>query len=320
MSESAAVSDSPTDFPRIRRECLHTLQMNLGYLCNIACTHCHVEAGPKRTELMDWATMQTALEFIQAQGISNLDVTGGSPEMNPHFRNFMRAAKDMGVHLMDRCNPTIIEEPGYDWVAPFLAELGVEVVASLPCYTSDNVDIQRGKGVFEASIAALRRLNALGYGQPGSGLVLNLVYNPVSPVLPPAQEDLQADYEHFLHEQFGIVFNELFTIANMPIKRYGHMLLREGRFGEYMALLKDAHRPANVGGVMCRGLVSVDWRGYVYDCDFNQMLEMPMAGENSVHLADLMHRDFSDQAIAVGDHCYGCTAGQGSSCGGALGG
>jgi len=318
MRDIADGSDQPTDFPRIRRDRLHTLQMNLGYLCNIACTHCHVEAGPKRTELMDWETMRTALDFIEAQGISHVDVTGGSPEMNPHFRDFMRAAKSMGVHLMDRCNPTIIEEPGYDWVAPFLAEQGVEVIASLPCYTSDNVDAQRGKGVFEASIAALQKLNALGYGQPGSGLTLNLVYNPVSPVLPPPQEGLQADYEHFLGEQFGIAFNQLFTIANMPIKRYGHMLLREGQFGDYMQLLKSAHRPDNVAGVMCRGLVSVDWRGFVYDCDFNQMLEMPMAAEPDVHLADLMQRDFAGQPISVGDHCHGCTAGQGSSCGGAL--
>ncbi|MDA3920249.1 MAG: arsenosugar biosynthesis radical SAM protein ArsS [Salinisphaera sp.] len=318
MLDIADVSDQLTDFPYLQRDRLHTLQMNLGYLCNIACTHCHVDAGPKRTELMDWSTMATALDFIVAQNIVNLDVTGGSPEMNPYFREFMIEAKKTGVHLMDRCNPTIIEEPGYEWVAPFLAEHGVEVVASLPCYTSDNVDIQRGKGVFDASIAALRKLNALGYGQPGSGLELNLVYNPVAPVLPPSQKTLQADYERFLGERFGIVFNQLFTIANMPIKRYGHMLLRDGGFGEYMELLKSAYSAQNLPGVMCRGLVSVDWRGYVYDCDFNQMLEMPMAGEGAMHLRDLMSRDFERQPIAIGDHCYGCTAGQGSSCGGAL--
>ncbi|GAB3680717.1 arsenosugar biosynthesis radical SAM (seleno)protein ArsS [Salinisphaera aquimarina] len=309
---------SNTDFPCIRRDALHTLQMNLGYLCNIACTHCHVEAGPKRTELMDRQTMDEALAFIQAQNIRCLDVTGGSPEMNPHFRDFMRDARALGVHLMDRCNPTIIEEPGYEWVPGFLAENEVEVIASLPCYTADNVDTQRGKGVFDASISALQKLNALGYGQPGSGLELNLVYNPVSPVLPPPQESLEADYSLFLKEKFGIVFNNLFTIANMPIKRYAHMLLRENRMGEYMALLRGAHRDENVAGVMCRGLVSVDWQGYVYDCDFNQMLDMPLGDGGTVHIRDIMHRDFAGGAIAVGDHCYGCTAGQGSSCGGAL--
>ncbi len=309
---------STTDFPPIRRAPLHTLQMNLGYLCNLACTHCHVEAGPKRTELMDGATMDTALEFMRVQGIRSLDVTGGSPEMNPHFRYLMQAAKAQGVHLMDRCNPTIIEEPGYEWVPGFLADNQVEVVASLPCYTSDNVDTQRGKGVFDASIAALKKLNAVGYGVKGSGLTLNLVYNPVSPVLPPPQDKLQADYTYFLYEQFGIVFDEVFTIANMPIKRYGHMLLREGRFGEYMALLHGAHRDDNLSSVMCRSLISVDYEGHVYDCDFNQMLDMPLGGDSPVHLRDLIDVDLTGRAIAIGDHCYGCTAGQGSSCGGAL--
>ncbi len=316
--QPALKPSTETDFPAIRRDALHTLQMNLGYLCNIACTHCHVEAGPKRTELMDRQTMDVALEFMQVQSIRNLDVTGGSPEMNPYFCEFMRQAAALDVHLMDRCNPTIIEEPGYEWVPGFLAELGVEVIASLPCYTADNVDAQRGKGVFDASISALQKLNALGYGQPNSGLELNLVYNPVSPSLPPPQEGLEADYTRFLYDTFGIVFNKLFTIANMPIKRYAHMLLREKRMGEYMALLRGAHKHENIASVMCRGLVSVDWQGYVYDCDFNQMLEMPLGGRDAVHLRELMHLDFSQRPIAVADHCYGCTAGQGSSCGGAL--
>lgn len=316
--QAVAPPPAPTDFPRIRRDTLHTLQMNLGYLCNLACTHCHVEAGPKRTEMMDRETMDVALEFIQAQGVRNLDVTGGSPEMHPRFREFMREAKSLGVHLMDRCNPTIIEEPGYDWVPGFLAENQVEVIASLPCYTADNVDAQRGKGVFDASVAALLKLNALGYGQPGSGLTLNLVYNPVSPTLPPPQDTLEDDYKRFLADKFGIVFDHLFTIANMPIKRYAHMLLREKRMGEYMTLLRSAHRAENVEGVMCRGLVSVDYQGYVYDCDFNQMLDMPLGGESAVYLRDLIDIDFERRSIAVGDHCYGCTAGQGSSCGGAL--
>lgn len=309
-----------TDFPRIRRARLETLQMNLGYLCNLACTHCHVAAGPRRTELMDRTTMDVALEFIERHGIANLDVTGGSPEMNPDFRYLMREAGARGAHLMDRCNPTIIEEPGYEWVPEFLAEHRVEVIASLPCYTSDNVDRQRGKGVFDASIQALRKLNDLGYGRPGTGLLLNLVYNPVAPVLPPPQEKLQADYRHFLHERFGIVFNELFTIANMPIKRYGSMLLSKGQFGEYMDLLHGAHRPENAARVMCRNLISVDYRGYVYDCDFNQMLGLPLGAtaRAHTHLRDLLDAELEGRPITVADHCYGCTAGQGSSCGGAL--
>ncbi|MEQ8797854.1 MAG: arsenosugar biosynthesis radical SAM protein ArsS [Salinisphaeraceae bacterium] len=309
-----------TDFPPLRRARLETLQMNLGYLCNLACTHCHVAAGPRRTELMDRETMDVALDFIQRQSIANLDVTGGSPEMNPHFEYLMREAAALGTHLMDRCNPTIIEEPGYEWVPDLLAELQVEVVASLPCYTSDNVDKQRGKGVFDASIKALRKLNDRGYGHPGSGLTLNLVYNPAGPTLPPPQEQLQADYEQFLADEFGIVFNDLFTLANMPIKRFGSILLSKGQFGDYMALLQESHRPENARNVMCRSLVSVDYLGYVYDCDFNQMLDMPLGASNRprTHLRDLLETDFEGQPIAVADHCYGCTAGQGSSCGGAL--
>lgn len=308
-----------TDFPRLRRARLETLQMNLGYLCNLSCVHCHVAAGPNRTELMDRATIDCALDFIEARGVATLDVTGGSPEMNPHFRDLVTAARKLGTHVMDRCNPTIIEEPGYDWVPAFLAEQQVEVVASLPCYTSDNVDAQRGKGVFDASIRALKKLNALGYGQPGSGLELNLVYNPVGASLPPPQSQLKADYQRFLGEKFDITFNDLYTIANMPIKRFGSMLLSKGQFGDYMDLLHRAHRAENAKAVMCRSLISVDYRGYVYDCDFNQMLELPLgARAGRSHLRDLMDADLSGQAIAVGDHCYGCTAGQGSSCGGAL--
>lgn len=309
-----------TDFPALRRTRLETLQMNLGYLCNLACTHCHVAAGPRRTELMDRETMDVALAFIRRQSIGTLDVTGGSPEMNPHFEYLMREASALGTHLMDRCNPTIIEEPGYEWVPDLLAELQVEVVASLPCYTSDNVDQQRGKGVFEASIKALRKLNERGYGYPGSGLQLNLVYNPAGPTLPPPQEQLQADYKQFLGDEFGIVFNQLFTLANMPIKRFGSILLSRGQFSDYMALLHESHRAENARNVMCRSLVSVDYRGYVYDCDFNQMLDMPLGATNRprTHLRDLLDTGFDGKPIAVADHCYGCTAGQGSSCGGAL--
>lgn len=309
-----------TDFPPIRRKALETLQVNLGYLCNLSCLHCHVGAGPKRTELMDRANVELVLEFIAAQDIKTLDVTGGSPEMNPHFRYLMSAAAEMGVHLMDRCNPTIIEESGYEWVPEFLAEHRVEVIASLPCYTGDNVDAQRGNGVFQASVAALRKLNDLGYGQPDSGLLLNLVYNPLGPSLPPPQEALELDYKQHLGNEFGIVFNQLFTLANMPIQRFGSVLISKGQFDGYMALLKNAYQRDNLEGVMCRSLVSVDWQGYVHDCDFNQMLGMPLGAlpRPHTHLRDLLNEDLAGKPIAVADHCYGCTAGQGSSCGGAL--
>ena len=311
-----------TDFPSIRRKRLETLQVNLGYLCNLACVHCHVAAGPNRKELMDRDNIDLVLAFLRRQGIRTLDLTGGSPEMNPHFRELVIAARELGVHVMDRCNPTIIEEPGYSWVAPFLAEQRVEVVASLPCYSPQNVDLQRGKGVFESSIDALRKLNELGYGQPGSGLELNLVYNPVGPSLPPPQQALEQDYKQHLRDEHGIVFNQLFTLANMPIQRFGSMLISKGQFSEYMNLLKSSHNDTNLANVMCRNLISVDWRGYVYDCDFNQMLDMPMPlrGNPRPHLENLLDQELENNPIAIADHCYGCTAGQGSSCGGALGG
>jgi radical SAM/Cys-rich protein len=311
-----------TEFPAIRRRRVTTLQMNLGYLCNLACLHCHVAAGPNRKELMSRETMDVALDFMEDQGVSTLDLTGGSPEMNPHFRDLVRESRALGAHVMDRCNPTILDEPGYEWVAPFLAEHRVEVVASLPCYRSDNVDTQRGNGVFARSIRALQQLNALGYGEPGSGLVLNLVYNPVDAVLPPPQEALEADYRQHLGDSYGIRFNGLFALANMPIKRFGSMLVSKGRFDGYMDLLKRAHRDGNLENVMCRDLISVDWQGFVYDCDFNQMLGLPLGAGHKpkTHLRELLERDLESEPIAVADHCFGCTAGQGSSCGGALGG
>lgn len=311
-----------SDFPAIRRKALDTLQVNLGYRCNLSCIHCHVAAGPKRTEMMDRTTVDTVLEFLRAgQGrVKTLDVTGGSPEMNPHFRDLVKQAHVLDVRVMDRCNPTIIEEPGYEWVAEFLAGQCVEVVASLPCYTMENVDQQRGKGVFASSIRALQRLNELGYGDAGSGLELNLVYNPLGPTLPPAQDQLEREYKQRLGDAYGIRFNHLYTLANMPIQRFGSLLISKGRFDEYMQLLKDAYRPENLDNVMCRNLVSVDWRGYVHDCDFNQMLGLPFGGNPRprTHLKDLIGRDLAGLPIAVADHCYGCTAGQGSSCGGAL--
>ena len=311
-----------TDFPRIRRERLDTLQLNLGYLCNIACVHCHVAAGPTRKELMDRATMELALEVARRHGVGTLDLTGGSPEMNPEFRWLVAAARGSGLRVMDRLNPTIMREPGYEWVGPFLAEHRVEVIASLPCYSKENVDAQRGNGVFEASISALQELNTLGYGRPGTGLELNLVYNPLGPSLPPPQQALEADYKRLLGEEFGIDFNALFTITNMPIKRFGAILLSKGQYDGYMGLLKNAHRADNLKAVMCRNLISVDYQGFLYDCDFNQMLALPLGtdghGDGRPHLRDLLDIDAPPRRIAVGEHCYGCTAGQGSSCGGAL--
>ncbi|MFN2335141.1 MAG: arsenosugar biosynthesis radical SAM (seleno)protein ArsS [Wenzhouxiangellaceae bacterium] len=310
-----------TDFPSIRRKRIETLQLNLGYLCNLSCVHCHVAAGPKRTELMDRATMQQALDVAERFGSETLDVTGGSPEMNPHFRWLVEQATARGLQVLDRLNPTIMEESGYEWVGNFLAQHRVETIASLPCYSKENVDSQRGNGVFEASISALKTLNRLGYGQPDSGLVLNLVYNPLGPVLPPSQHALEADYKRFLSDEFGLVFNRLFTITNMPIKRFGSMLVSKGQFDEYLALLKNAYQPGNLTAVMCRHLISVDYRGFVYDCDFNQMLGLPVGGgKRRVRLADLLGDSRMPESIGIGEHCYGCTAGQGSSCGGALGG
>ena len=309
-----------TDFPAIRRGRLTTLQVNLGYRCNQSCLHCHVNAGPNRKEMMSAKSIDTVAEFLEAGNIETLDLTGGAPELNPHFRDLVTRARALGVHVMDRCNLTILGEPGQDDLAAFLAENQVEIIASLPCYLEDNVDGQRGKGVYQGSIEGLEKLNALGYGQAGSGLALNLVYNPTGPFLPPPQAQLEADYKRELDARFGIVFNQLFTLTNLPIQRFGSTLVSKGQFEDYMQLLRDAYRAENLDAVMCRSLLSVDWQGYVYDCDFNQMLGLPLAveGKPRPHLADLIGRDLHGNPIAIADHCYGCTAGQGSSCGGAL--
>ncbi len=308
-----------TEFPAIARDRLDTLQLNLGYLCNLSCIHCHVGAGPNRKELMDRATMEQALDVCSRFGVNSLDLTGGSPEMNPAFRWLVREARAQDIHVMDRLNPTIMEEPGYEWVGEFLAEHRVEAIASLPCYSKDNVDAQRGNGVFKASISALQTLNELGYGDPATGLELNLVYNPLGPSLPPDQQILEADYKRLLNEEFGIRFNQLFTITNMPIKRFGAILTAKNQFNDYMELLKNAYQRENLKGVMCRSLISVDYQGYLYDCDFNQMLALPLGGEKArTHLSELLEAGELPRRIGVADHCYGCTAGQGSSCGGAL--
>ncbi|MEX0960453.1 MAG: arsenosugar biosynthesis radical SAM (seleno)protein ArsS [Burkholderiales bacterium] len=308
------------EFPAIRRRSVETLQVNLGYKCNQTCVHCHVNAGPTRTEMMDRATIDTVLAFLRASDVSALDLTGGAPELNPHFRDLVAEACKLDVKVMDRCNLTILEEPGQQDLAAFLAQHKVEVVASLPCYMEDNVNQQRGNGVFQKSIRALRTLNGLGYGSPDSGLVLNLVYNPQGPSLPPPQAQLEADYRAHLGEEYGVTFNRLYTLANMPIQRFGSMLISKGQFNAYMNLLREAHQDGNLETVMCRSMLSVDWQGYLYDCDFNQMLGLPLAveGRRRVSLADMIGRDLNGNPIVVRDHCFGCTAGQGSSCGGAL--
>jgi radical SAM/Cys-rich protein len=310
------------DFPAIRRRAVETLQVNLGYKCNQSCLHCHVNAGPTRTELMSRETIFEVIACIKAMNIRSLDITGGAPELNPHFRMLVEAVRQLGVRVIDRCNLTILFEPGQETLAQFLADQQVEITASLPCYLEDNVDRQRGKGVFETSIRALQKLNSLGYGQPDSPLKLNLVYNPQGPVLPPGQDGLKRDYQQRLLDSYGVVFNELYALTNMPIQRFGSTLVSKGQFEPYMKLLKDAYRPENLDTVMCRTLLSVDWQGYVYDCDFNQMLELPLTwkGRSRPHLRELLGANLEHNPIVVKDHCYGCTAGQGSSCGGALAG
>jgi radical SAM/Cys-rich protein len=307
-------------FPAIGRGRLDTLQVNVGYRCNQSCVHCHVNAGPNRTEEMDGDTVDLVLRFLERRGTPTLDITGGAPELNRHFRRLVACARHLGARVMDRCNLTILEQLDQADLADFLAAQQVEIVASLPCYLESNVDRQRGKGVFEGSIRSLKRLNALGYGRADTGLVLNLVFNPQGPSLPPPQPALEADYRRILGEQYGIVFNSLFTLANMPIQRFGAILISQGQFDEYLALLRRSHADANLDGVMCRNLISVDYRGYVYDCDFNQMLDLPFTrnGQARVHLSELMDQDITGNAIQVAGHCFGCTAGQGSSCGGAL--
>jgi len=315
-----------TGFPALSRHQLTTLQVNLGYRCNQSCVHCHVNAGPNRKEMMNGETLSLISQVIKARNVSALDLTGGAPELHEGFRQLVHEASALGVKVIDRCNLTILFEPGQEYLAEFLAEHRVEIVASLPCYSLTNVDKQRGKGTFDKSIAALQKLNALGYGREGSGLILNLVYNPQGAALPPEQAPLQAAYKLELFEHFGIVFNELFTLANMPIQRFGSMLISKGQFHDYMRLLQENFAAANLASVMCRSLVSVDWQGFLYDCDFNQQLglALPPATPSArmrvgrPHLRDLLCEDPEGRAIRVADHCYGCTAGQGSSCGGAL--
>jgi radical SAM/Cys-rich protein len=309
-----------TDFPKLTRARLDTLQVNLGYLCNQQCVHCHVNAGPNRREIMTQDTVQQVLAVLDSLSIETLDLTGGAPELNPHFRMLVVEARRLGVTVIDRCNLTVLEEPAQEDLAGFLARNQVEIVSSLPCYSQKNVDTQRGKGVFEKSIRGLQALNRLGYGQLDNPLKLSLVFNPMGPDLPPAQDGLSHDYKQHLWDDYQVVFNQLYTLVNMPIQRFGSLLISKGTFKDYMQLLKTSYEADNLSAVMCRSLISVDWQGYLYDCDFNQMLALPLISNQykKPHLSDLVHMKLAGSDIVVADHCYGCTAGQGSSCGGAL--
>ncbi|MBI3545601.1 MAG: arsenosugar biosynthesis radical SAM protein ArsS [Gammaproteobacteria bacterium] len=300
----------------LRRDRLRELQINVGRLCNQACHHCHVDAGPKRSEIMAWDTMEKILRWIQISGVKAADITGGAPELNPHFRRFVDGLQALELHITARCNLTVLLEPGQENLATWYAQRQIRLVCSLPCYTQKNVDAQRGDGVFEKSIEALKRLNAAGYGRE-KNLILDLVYNPGGAFLPGAQDKLEADYKKRLREDFGVVFSRLMTITNLPINRFAHFLERSGQHEQYMQLLEDNFNPTTVPGLMCRHLVSVDWLGRVYDCDFNQMLDLPLAGR-ARYLWDISAASLNDTPVAVGPHCFGCTAGAGSSCGGAL--
>ncbi len=310
----------PSCFPVVRRSQLEVIQVNLGYRCNLSCQHCHVDAGPNRTESMNKETAGQIIDFISKFPISTLDLTGGAPELNPYFCFLVEQARRLGVRVIDRCNLTILEEPDQTSLAAFMARNQVEVVASLPCYLEENVDSQRGKGVYASSIRGLKILNALGYGDPESSLELNLVYNPSGANLPPPQACLEADYKAELLDRFGIRFNRLYTLTNMPILRFGSLLQSQGKFSQYLDLLRGAFDYNNLSDLMCLNQINLDWQGYLYDCDFNQMLNMPLvqAEQARTHISDLVAEDLNGAAIKVAEHCYGCTAGQGSSCGGAL--
>jgi radical SAM/Cys-rich protein len=309
----------PTTFPGIRRNKLEILQINIGLKCNLACLHCHVNSSPYRKEKMSEETIDAVISCLKSNKFHTLDITGGAPEMHPQFNYLVETARNMGIHVIDRCNLTILEVETYENLAVFLASNKVEIVASLPCYTEDNVDEQRGKGVFNDSINGLLKLNSQGYGKTNSDLQLNLVYNPLGAYLPPSQDELENTYKEKLKSDYGIEFNKLYTLCNMPIKRFGSTLVSKNQFENYITLLKNSHNDENLDDVMCKNLVSVDWEGHVYDCDFNQMLGLNINNNNKkLHISELMRIDVNNTQIAVADHCYGCTAGQGSSCGGAL--
>lgn len=302
----------------LQAEGVEILQVNLGKLCNMACAHCHVDAGPDRREVMDGETVEACLDVLRRhRSIRTLDLTGGAPEMNGHFRDLVREARRLGRHVIDRCNLTILLAKGHEDLPEFLAENHVEVVASLPCYLAENTDAQRGDGAFGKSIEALQRLNALGYGAADSGRVLTLVYNPVGPSLPPDQASLEQAYRRELSSRYGVRFNRLITITNMPISRYLEHLVRTEQMERYMQTLVEAFNPATLDGVMCRNTLSVGWDGRLFDCDFNQMLDLPLADKSAGHIRDFQYETIAQRKIVTGQHCYGCTAGAGSSCQGA---
>ena len=295
------------------------LQLNVGKLCNLTCTHCHVNAGPNRREIITRETLDRILEWFAATAIATLDLTGGAPEMIPDFRHAITRVREMTPRrrILDRCNLTILLEPAQDGLAEFLAEHEVEIVASLPCHSPEHVNAQRGEGVFDASIAALQLLNRLGYGHRPE-LPLHLVHNPGGAKLPGPQAELEADYKRELSANFGVVFNRLHALTNLPVSRFAGWLRHEGKYDEYLSLLIAAFNPATVDGLMCRNTINVSWQGEAHDCDFNQMLKLPLAGNGRTFVWDLDPAALAGRAIATGDHCFGCTAGAGSSCGGAI--
>lgn len=302
----------------LKSSSIEILQVNVGKLCNMTCRHCHVDAGPDRREIMTRETIDACLAALQSANIGTLDLTGGAPEMNPDFRYFVTAARRLGVHVIDRCNLTILLAKGYEDTARFLADNDVEIVASLPCYLEENTDRQRGTGAYRESIAAIRQLNELGYGQEDSGRLLTLVFNPSGPSLPPDQQELERAYRKHLKAEFDIEFNRLFTITNMPISRFLEDLLSAGQYEAYLQKLIDAFNPAAVDAVMCRTTLSVGWDGSLYDCDFNQMLELSVADGLPRNIRDFDINRFTNRAVKVGQHCFGCTAGSGSSCQGSI--
>ena len=317
--ETSATAFRSEVFPELHRDNLRTLQVNLGYRCNQSCAHCHVNAGPTRLEMMDPQTMALIPKVLDQYQLECLDLTGGAPELHPGFKDLVIQASCLGVEVIDRCNLTILTEPGQDDLAAFLAKHRVTVVASLPCYEAENVDQQRGKGVFERSLIGLRQLNQLGYGQNDEQLILNLIFNPQGPQLPPPQAQLEEAYRKELKQRYDIEFTRLFSIANMPIQRFATQLTMSGQRESYQQLLEGAHNPDNLKTVMCRSLISVNWQGQLFDCDFNQQLSLHLKGPVQ-HLRDLLDVEIQwpGQPITVGPHCFGCTAGNGSSCGGAL--
>lgn len=321
MRQASSPRPAPCGFPRLFREGVATLQVNLGYRCNQRCSHCHVAAGPTRREMMGPEVISEVIRFLWARDVRTLDLTGGAPELNPGFRSLVARARALGVEVIDRCNLTVLEEPGQEGLAEFLAANGVRLIASLPCFERETADGQRGRGTHAKSLRVLKRLNALGYGRTGTGLVLDLVYNPAGPTLPPPQRALEGRYRVELLHRHGVTFDRLLTVANMPIARFASALAAEGTIGGYLDLLRASHRDGNLTRVMCRRTLSVDWQGFVYDCDFNQALGLPLAagGRQRSRLRDVLHSDLRHNAIRVADHCFGCTAGEGSSCWGSLG-